>query len=423
MRRTRRWYLASALAATFFVTPTVVGAFERDSTVHQVGTQTPEQVQEELFELKASLDIADQRREKALADLDRVEAEIRDLEAEIEANSVEIATAESAVQANEARIGRWARQMYQRPLSQVLPFIESENLNEVVLTRYYLSRTLNRDADAMAAYEQAKQGHSDVQADLLSKKAELEQKKRDREKWRLIIDQSIAREQELSSRLQTTLSTLMSTGAVPWGALATCPQAPQTGVPGPWILEDWAVWTLKSVAMRTGIPEPQVVTREHIIALVAFAWGEGGGIQNHRGMFNPLNTNGWWRLFPELGGRPSGRGTDDWPTFDAGVEASARALTSKTQGRLGIVLTKPNTTAADFFTALASPELYAGNKNWSADDKQHVLKYASLTKRVTEDYNRYAGEVLQAQGQVVVGTPRTPTGWSIPGALSAPLTC
>lgn len=385
--------------------------------------QSPEELQEELFDLKSSLDLSDQRREKAIADLDRVEAQIRDLEAEIDSNSVDIATAESAVQTSKRRIGNWARQMYQRPMSQMLPLLESDNINEIVVSQYYLSRTLNQDANALEAYEDAKQNHSDQQARLLEHRAELEQKKRDREKWQLIIDQSISREQELASQLQQKLSTLQSTGSVPWSSLALCPQAPRTGVPGPWILEDWAVWTLKSLAMRTKIPERDVVTREHIIALVAFAWGEGGGIQNHRGMFNPLNTNGWWRLFPELGGRPSGRGTDDWPTFDAGIEASARALTSKTQGRLGIVLTKPATTASDFFAALASHELYPGNKNWSADDKRHVLKYASLTQRVTENYNRYAGEVMQAAGQVVVGTPRAPTGWSIPGSLDATLSC
>lgn len=386
-------------------------------------TSDVDRTEQELFDLKASLDISDARREKALADIDKVQAEIQDLQTAIDRAGVDIATAQSSVKASADRIKQWARQMYKQPLSQALPLVATDNFHDIMVSRYYLSRTLHKDSDSLARHNEARQKHSEAEAELLTKKAELEQAKRDRERWQQIVDESIAAETTMASQLQAKLTQLQSSGTVPWGTIATCPQAPRTGVVGPWILEDWAVWTLKSIAMRTQTPQDNVVTREHIIALVAFAWGEGGGIQGHKGQFNPLNTNGWWRLFPELGGVPSGRGTDDWPTFDAGVEASARALTSKTQGRLGQVLVKPNTTASDYFMALASPELYAGNKNWSADDKQHISTYVSLTQRVTQNYDRFAGEVMRSSGQQVIGVPRLPTGQGVPGSLDSPLAC
>ena len=90
------------------------------------------------------------------------------------------------------------------------------------------------------------------------------------------------------------------------------------------------------------------------------------------------------------------------------------------------MLIRRDTTMADFFEALASHERYAGNFNWSEDDKKHVPKYLSLQSRVTTQYERYAGEIMRAYDQVVTGTPRTPSGMSAPGSpelLGAPLTC
>ncbi|MBX7160226.1 MAG: hypothetical protein K1X95_08035, partial [Acidimicrobiia bacterium] len=200
--------------------------------------------------------------------------------------------------------------------------------------------------------------------------------------------------------------------------------APKTGLEGPWTLEDWAAATLKSLALRMGRPVGEVLTHEHIVALIAFAWGEGGGTNNHKGWFNPLNTNGWTRLFPELQGRSSGFGTDDWPTFDAGVEATARALTWRTQNRTAKTLLLPNSTANDFFVALRSAGSYEGNKNWSANDAAQAGKYNSILGSIAVNYNKYAGTVLQASGQTIPpGLPRVPTGLGPPGFAEMPMGC
>ncbi len=379
--------------------------------------------EQDLLDLKSNLDAAEARQSQARSDLDRIAAQIQDANADITRTRVAVAEAESAVRVRRERITGLVKELYARPLTGLLTVLSAKSLNEYVVAQQYLERAVRRDAGALDDYEAARAEQNRLQGELVDKRRALEDVKRRRDKWQRILDGSVQQQQLLVADLERRLAQAKATNTLPWGTIANCAEAPRTGVPDPQNLEDWAVWTLKSLAMRTGRQPQDTVTREHIVALVAFAWGEGGAIQGHRGQYNPLNTNGWWRLFPELGGRASGMGTDDWPTFDAGVEASARAITAKTQSRLGSVLVNPSSTAADFFGALASPEAYPGNKNWSANDKLHVGKYASLTSRVNSGYTKYAGEPLRAAGQVLTGIPRPPTGQSLPGSLQAALAC
>lgn len=384
--------------------------------------QTPQQLEDELIELQQTLQSAEADRAETLAEIDRLEADINDMNAEIAATKVRAAAAQSAVQHRRGKLKRGAVSLYRRPVSQVALLISAGDINDYVVGQKYLVDVVNRDAAEIEEYRQAQRNEEQLRQDLRQKRRDMEAAIERKEEWQQIVDRSIAAEQKVLADLEKKLERARELQAFPWAPFGSCP-VPQTGLEGPYNLEDWAVWTLKSIAGRLGLVETNVLTREHVIALVAFAWGEGGGIQGHRGQFNPLNLNGWTALFAELGGDASGRGTDDWPTFDAGVEASARALTSRQYSRLKLALIDPFSTADDFFANLAFPFAFPGNKNWSANDALHVGKYASLTARTRADYNRFAGEPLRAATQTLTRQPRLPSGNSAPGAFGGKLVC
>ena len=384
--------------------------------------QTPEQMAQELLELQDTLARSELDREKALADLSRLEAEIADTSAEIEAARRDVAESQSAIVHRKGRIKREAASLYRQPVGDVALMLTSNTLNEYVVSQKYLVDLLSDDAGALVSYRDAREQQQQLEASLLAQRRNLDAAVERKLKWQEIVDQSIIREQQMIGEIEKKLVLARQAQVLPWGTFPGC-LLPETGVPGPHNLEDWAVWTLKTIAARGGLDPSVTVTREHIIALIAFAWGEGGGIQGHRGKYNPLNLNGWTRVFPELGGIRSGRGTDDWPSFDSGVEASARALTSRQYSRLRMQLADSTSSSEDFFLALAFPSAYAGNKNWSANDALHIGKYASLTARVRSNYAKYAGEPLRAAGQTLSGPVRAPSGASVTGVHGDMLAC
>lgn len=131
---------------------------------------------------------------------------------------------------------------------------------------------------------------------------------------------------------------------------------------GEFILEQWAIHTLKSIAKLKGVSESDTVTENHVVALVAFALGEGGDI-NNQWKFNPLNSGHPSDLYVD--GAHAGNGTQSFKSFDAGVSATSRHMTEGYQTRLGDVLIKPNSTPTDFFKALVAPEKTSGNLHWA----------------------------------------------------------
>lgn len=136
-----------------------------------------------------------------------------------------------------------------------------------------------------------------------------------------------------------------------------------TGIQPPYILEDFAIETLKSVAIKLGVPEANAVTEEHTIALLAFMLGEGGDIANYSSTFNPLNTG--IRATELIDGNPAANGTQAFKSFDAGVEATARTIVGSNQSRLGAVLIQPTSTANQFMEALTYYTRYPGNFFWA----------------------------------------------------------
>jgi|GEM_PF-1114946 len=181
-----------------------------------------------------------------------------------------------------------------------------------------------------------------------------------------------------------------------------------SGAQPPYILEEFMIEVLKDVAAKRGVTPADTVTEEHVVALVAFAIGEGGDINNHD-LFNPLNTG---INAPDLlATEHNTSGVQSFKSFDAGVEANARVMTGKNQKRLSDTLIVPNSTAKDFMHALTYYQDYAGNKLWAEasedpqDDPNHSLtkqvnyynSRLNLVAQVRRDYAKLAG--------LVMGTP------------------
>lgn len=173
----------------------------------------------------------------------------------------------------------------------------------------------------------------------------------------------------------------------------------QSGLQPPYILEQWAIEVLKNVAKKKGIDESNTVTEEHVIALVAFALGEGGDI-NNSSKFNPLNL-GSYAEFVEGDSKVDGR--QAFKSFDAGIEATARAFVSSNQSRLGKILAQKDSTAKQFATALTYYNRYPGNKFWAEASTNnpgmmgptaYLAHELNLIKQVRADYKGIAGLVI-----------------------------
>lgn len=142
------------------------------------------------------------------------------------------------------------------------------------------------------------------------------------------------------------------------------PSGYQSGATGDFIVEQFAIHSLKALAAIKGVPESDALTEEHVIALVAFSIGEGGDI-NNRNIFNLLNHG----PMPndnsvDTGGDPNS-GFVRYETFDDGVDANARVLNGTYQQRVAKVLTDPNSTAAQVMEAWTYYTEYPGDKAWA----------------------------------------------------------
>lgn len=172
-----------------------------------------------------------------------------------------------------------------------------------------------------------------------------------------------------------------------------------SGLQPPYILEQWAIETLKDVAQKMSVDSGSTVTQEHVIALVAFALGEGGDINNDD-LFNPLNTG---ISDPALiAGMSASNGVQSFKSFDAGVEAAARTITGSNQTRLAGVLIRPDTSAQQFMYALTYYNKYPGNLFWAAaseppNQDSYYRDRLQLVDQVRRDYADIAG--------LIIGTP------------------
>lgn len=155
-------------------------------------------------------------------------------------------------------------------------------------------------------------------------------------------------------------------------------------------LQHWAVATLTQLAKDNNVPVTNAVTQQHVVALVTWAQAEGGGIQGHCGKNNPLNQKG-----TDFGGVPAcGYQTVNYPDLDSGVKGTVQMMEKPQYSRIATALTNPNTSADDFFAALADPGGTPGNSGWSANDPSHKAAYQALAGRVQASWSQYATMTL-----------------------------
>lgn len=203
-----------------------------------------------------------------------------------------------------------------------------------------------------------------------------------------------------------------TSGGVTSGSDVVVPPGQNTGtwtssLAGPYTLEQFMIEVLKDIAHKRGASETDAVTQQHVIGLLALAWGEGGGITNND-FWNPFNTG---INAPDLtvGGEHVGNGVQAFKSFDAGVEATARVMTGSTQGRLGITLTNSNANAIDFLNSWLDFPPKApypvGHYPWAeASDPSSPYfepEYRSvrekLIQQVTKDYDNIASTIMRGQ--------------------------
>ncbi|MBC7546985.1 hypothetical protein H7171_04550, partial [Candidatus Saccharibacteria bacterium] len=168
-----------------------------------------------------------------------------------------------------------------------------------------------------------------------------------------------------------------------------------SGLQPPYILEQFAIETIKDIAKKTNNDPAKVVTKDHVIALLAFMYGEGGDINNDD-LFNPLNTG---LNAPDLlASNNNASGLQSFKSFDAGVEATARTMTFPNQSRLAGVLMQTDSTAQQFMYALTYYMKYPGNKLWAEASVSNPAEYyqtrLNLVNQVTSRYSDIASTVL-----------------------------
>lgn len=189
----------------------------------------------------------------------------------------------------------------------------------------------------------------------------------------------------------------------------------KSGIQPPYIMEQFAVETLKAIAQKRGVPATDTVTQEHIDALLAFMWGEGGDISN-RWLFNPLNTG--LKALELIDGPAAGNGTQSFKSFDAGVEATARTMVGKNQSRLADTLIQKDSTAQQFMFALTFYNKYPGNKLWAEASVPNPGNYYStrmgLVNQVRKKYIDIASTVMGTPAKEYSAKVRNPAALRSP---------
>jgi hypothetical protein len=161
--------------------------------------------------------------------------------------------------------------------------------------------------------------------------------------------------------INTSCSTTSTTAGTPVNSAGNSTW--NSGLAGPYYLEQFVIEVLKDLAAKEGVPQTSAVTQEHVVALVGWAYAEGGNITN-TGAFNPWNSGLTSR--PDLvNGATSASGVQSYISFDAGVEANAIVMTGTNQSRIGTILTQPASTAEQVDHAIAYPDESSPNQAWA----------------------------------------------------------
>jgi cell wall-associated NlpC family hydrolase len=185
------------------------------------------------------------------------------------------------------------------------------------------------------------------------------------------------------------------------------PDAWNSTVQPPYYLESFVINVLEDIAQVAKVPQTDTVTQEHVVALVSWAWEEGGNITN-TDIFNPWNTG---LDDPDLiAGGAADNGVQSFKSFDAGVTAATITMTGSYQNRLEKALTDPSSTAEQFMDALTYYQQYPGNQFWAQADQEDQPAYNALLMNVlSQTRSNYDQRASVEIGPGEEGTNHVPT--------------
>jgi hypothetical protein len=171
----------------------------------------------------------------------------------------------------------------------------------------------------------------------------------------------------------------------------------------PYYLESFIINVLEDIATKLSVPEADAVTQQHVLAMVAWAYAEGGNIAN-TDIFNPWNNG---LDDPALlSGANNGSGVESFNSFNSGVEANAIVMTAPNQSRIGQILINPDSSATDVLFAIANYPNFPGNQLWASDPIPDY--YASLTANLSQAENNYTAEASVEIGPGEENTAHVP---------------
>ncbi|HVW23022.1 MAG TPA: N-acetylmuramoyl-L-alanine amidase [Candidatus Saccharimonadales bacterium] len=163
-----------------------------------------------------------------------------------------------------------------------------------------------------------------------------------------------------------------------------------SGLTGPYIIEQFAINVLEDLAQKKGVPTTDTVTKQHVLALVAWAYIEGGDIANDS-LFNLYNSG--QRDSGFTAGAHTTDGLGSYVSFDAGVEEITRNIDDGNHNGMVKVLLDPNSSAEDFGHAEATSGTQQGTLIWAAASKDPSYfrrTWAPVLAQTESAYKDYA---------------------------------
>lgn len=159
----------------------------------------------------------------------------------------------------------------------------------------------------------------------------------------------------------------------------------------PYFVESFVINTLEDIASKLNVPTSSVVTQQHVLALVAWAYEEGGNIANTF-TFNLWNTGLTSR--PDLlASSANNSGLQSFASFNDGVEAAAITMTQPSENRIGSILANQSSTASQVLNTVANYKQYPGNKIW-ASDPNYLAKLLSVLSQTEKNYPSTASIII-----------------------------
>ena len=167
-----------------------------------------------------------------------------------------------------------------------------------------------------------------------------------------------------------------------------------SSVSQPYYLEEFAINVLEDLSKTTNVVQSNALTQQHVLALVAWFWAEGGDIAN-TDLFNPLNSSQ-----AVAGSTVQTTGDMAYVSFDSGVQALVQTMLGSYQSRIAEALTNPNSSATQIMQAVTYYQNYPGNLHWaSSDSPTNQQAYLNaLLANVTQATSNYNYEASTEMG-------------------------